>query len=95
MPDVPYLSALTRAQSGKTDVWPVRLQAPLPTVPVPLRRPDDDVSLNLGHVLREVYDEAAYELSIDDRQAPPPPALPADTQTWMRTLLDRAAGAAE
>ncbi len=95
VPDVPYLIALTRAQSGKTELWPVRLQDPLPTVPVPLWRPDDDVSLNLGHVLREVYDEAAYDLSIDYRQEPPPPTIPAETRAWMHTLLDRATGAAE
>lgn len=35
--------------------------------------PYDDVALNLAGALTEVYDEAAYDLSVDYRQEPPPP----------------------
>jgi hypothetical protein len=87
LPNVPYLITLTRAQSGKTDVWPLSLQNSWPIVPVPLRLPDDDVILDMRRVFREVYDEAAYDLSINYRQAPPPPALSQDDSAWLQTLL--------
>lgn len=34
-----YLIALTRAHQPQTDLWPVALRSPLPTVPVPLAPP--------------------------------------------------------
>ena len=33
------------------DVWPIQLNQPLPTLPVPLIKPDDPVSLDLGQAL--------------------------------------------
>jgi hypothetical protein len=88
VPNVPYLIALTRANAGKTDLWPMRFQDPWPRVPVPLRQPDDDVVLELGLAFSDVYDEAAYELSIDYQQPPPPPALAEHDNAWVRSLLD-------
>jgi hypothetical protein len=86
-----YAIALTRAQSAVIDVWPLRLQDSLPIIPVPLRFPDADVPLELPQVMADIYDEAAYDLSIDYSQPPPPPALSeADAQSqWMQTLLPR------
>jgi hypothetical protein len=86
IPEVPYLVTLTRAHSGLTDVWALDLRTPLPTVPVPLRPPDDDVLLDLQAALSAAYDEAAYDLSIDYTQPPPPPALPAGEAEWARSL---------
>lgn len=89
LPAVPYLIALTRAQTGKTELWPLRLEDAWPNLPVPLRQPDDDVILRLGEVFTAVYEEAAYELSINYQQAPPPPALSAEENAWLRALLSR------
>lgn len=88
LPDVPYLIALTRAHTGKTDVWPMRLQDSFPTIPVPLRQPDDDVLLHLSRVFTEVYDEAAYDLSVNYRDTPPTPALAEEDQIWITSLLN-------
>lgn len=52
-------------------------------IPIPLLPPDEDVPLDLGAALREVYDEAGYDLSIDYAQPPPPPLLSADDQVWV------------
>jgi hypothetical protein len=90
LPDVPYLIALTRAQAGKTDVWPLRLQDAWPNIPVPLRQPDDDVVLPLGSVFSALYDEAAYDLSVNYQQPPPPPPLSDDELAWIRSLLNQA-----
>lgn len=87
LPDVPYLLTLTRAHTGKTEVWPLRFQTPWPTIPVPLRPPDDDVVLRLGQAFQAIYDEAAYDLSIDYQQPPPAPALSDADRIWMATLL--------
>jgi len=89
LPQVPYLIALTRAHTGKTDVWSMRLQDAWPNVPVPLRLPDDDVILKLGDVFRDVYDEAAYDLSINYQQAAPPPAFSDEEQAWVQMLLSQ------
>ena len=85
--EVAYFIALTRAHAGKTDVWTLALRDPLPTIPVPLRPPDDDVALNLAGALTGVYDEAAYDLSVDYRQDPPPPALSEADRAWLRELV--------
>jgi hypothetical protein len=68
-------------------VWPLQLADKLPTLPVPLREPDPDVVLDLGAVLTAVYDEAAYDLSIDYNQEPPPPELEAEVTAWLREVL--------
>jgi hypothetical protein len=88
LPDVPYLVALSRAGSGQVDVWPIHLQDPLPLVPIPLRPPDPDARLDLCVSLATIYDEAAYDLSIDYRQPPPPPPLSDADEEWMRTILE-------
>ena len=93
LPASDYLITLIRANTQQADVWPLALRDPLPTLPVPLRKPDPDVSLPLTAALQDIYDEAAYDLSIDYTQAPPPPALSDDDVAWMQDLL--AATAAE
>lgn len=88
LPETPYVVTLTRAQTGKIEVWPIRLQDALPTVPVPLRSPDPDVPLELGAALATIYDEAAYDLSIDYSAPPPPPELSEKDAAWMRSILE-------
>jgi len=87
VPDTPYRITLIRAGADVAQVWPLRLQDKLPTVPVPLRPPDEDVPLELGPALSTMYDEAAYELSVDYRRDPPPPPLAAEDVEWMTTMV--------
>ena len=75
IPESPYRMTLTRALSSNADIWAVQLGDPLPTLPVPLRTPDADVLLDLGLALRTIYERAAYDLSINYDEPPPPPAL--------------------
>ncbi|MBD2771475.1 DUF4058 family protein [Iningainema tapete] len=84
LPDVPYLVTLTRAESGVIDVWPVTLQDTLPTIPVPLRQPDPDAVLDLQAALNAIYDEAAYDLSINYTQSSPPPAFNDVDKQWIQ-----------
>jgi Protein of unknown function (DUF4058) len=87
LPDVSYLVTLTRAQAKEVEVWPIALPDALPVVPVPLRSPDADAPLDLATALRDIYDEAFYNLSIDYTQPPPKPTLTQDDLVWMNTLL--------
>jgi hypothetical protein len=87
IPDVPYLIGLTRAHSGKTDIWQLGFADPLPTIPVPLRPPDEDVLLDLAAAFQSVYEEAAYDLSINYNDELPPPALHETNLQTVRDLL--------
>lgn len=90
LPEASYFVFLTRAQRvGQSEVWPLSVRDSLPVIPVPLQEGDADVALDLGRALRDAYDEAGYELSIDYGQPPVPP-LPADDTAWARDLLARA-----
>jgi hypothetical protein len=88
IPGVPYLVLLTRAQACAVEVWPIKLQDKLPTLPVPLRSPDPEAILDLSAALRTIYDEALYHLSIDYTQDPPPPPFSKEEMAWLRTQLD-------
>jgi hypothetical protein len=45
------------------------------------------VSLALSPALAAIYDEAAYELSVDYSQPPPPPALSAEDTAWLKAVV--------
>lgn len=94
IPDVPYAVALTRAHARLMEIWPLRLQDRLPVLPVPLASPDEDVLFDLSLALTAIYNEAAYELSIDYRQPPPPPALAEADAQWLHGLLRQSQGLA-
>lgn len=87
IPDCEWVVTLTRGGKARTGVWPLGLRDTLPVVPVPLLPPDPDVRLDLGAALRAIYDEAAYDLSLDYGEAPPPPPLSRKDAAWMRRLL--------
>jgi hypothetical protein len=89
LPETAYLVTLIRAEKYLASLWPLTLKDELPVVPVPLRAPDPDVPLDLGLALREIYEEAAYDLSINYDEPPPPPPLAEDEATWIRQLLTK------
>lgn len=92
LPPNPYFVFLSRAdQRPRVDIWPLSLRDPIPLLPVPLRQPDPDIPLDLGRALHEAYRDARYDLRIDYRREPPPPALAADDATWLDAHL-RACG---
>jgi len=87
LPEVAYLLTLTRAGHAFTEVWPINLLDSLPVLPVPLRSPDPDTTLDLPTALSAIYDEAAYDLSIDYTQPPPPPELSEDMINWVHKVV--------
>lgn len=88
VPPSAYLISLTRAEARFADIWSINLHDPLPVIPIPLRLPDGDVPLDLAVTFATIYDRAAYDLSIDYREAPPPPSLTAAEQTWLSQRLE-------
>jgi hypothetical protein len=74
IPESDYLAMVSRAyQRPRCEVWPLKLRQPLPVLPVPLRRPDADVPLDIGQALRSVYERARYDLRINYNKPPIPP----------------------
>jgi hypothetical protein len=91
LPPAPYFVFLSRAeQAPVTEVWPILLDQPLPTVPVPLRGGDADARLDLQQALTMAYDECCFSDMIDYAK---PPAVPltAEQAAWVDQHL-RAAG---
>jgi hypothetical protein len=84
-PTTPYAVYLGRGRNRPfVGIWPIGQRDPLPVVPVPLLPPDPDVPLDLALALRSIYDRASYDLRIDYRAEPPPPALPPEDLAWLR-----------
>jgi len=88
VPDTPYLAMVSRTYTRPNcEVWPIRLQDPLPVLPVPLLRPDSDAPLDLEAALRTTYKAARYDLRIDYSQSPPPPLLSEEETAWLEAQL--------
>lgn len=70
----------------KADLIPFSLRDPIPTFPVPLRRGEDEPTVNLGNILHALYDRASYDLRIDYAREPVP-ALASDDADWAKGLI--------
>lgn len=84
--DTDYILLVNRPEDEATrisDIWPVALNEPLPIIPIPLRMPDSDLLLDLGQVVRQVYQEGAYGREIDYRHPVPAPRLRPAMQEWL------------
>lgn len=73
-----YLVLLNRNSLRQGDwmdytLYPVRLQEPLPCIPVPLTGQDPDVLLDLQVAANRVYQEGPYDRAIDYADEPEPP----------------------
>jgi hypothetical protein len=75
-------------QRTRTRYWPISVRQPLPTIPIPLRGKDPDVPLDLSAVFKQVYENGAYEVSLNYRKPPQPP-LDDDDGKWAKDLFRR------
>lgn len=88
-PKSPYTVLVARAKKPHAcKVWPAYYQQPLPNIPVPLTKPDPDLSLNLQPMIDEIYELSRYSQSIDYAQPLTPP-LAAKEVTWLQEQLRR------
>ncbi|MBV7338825.1 DUF4058 family protein [Chloroflexi bacterium TSY] len=61
----------------------------IPNIPVPLLRGDPEPTIELNKILHELYDQSGYDLDIDYRQIPPPPAFAKDDALWVQETARR------
>lgn len=88
-PEPHYLLSLWRADAGKIEVWYNGFQQPLPVLPVPLNSPDSDVPLPLKKALTTIYEDGLYDLSIDYKKTPPPPAFDDKEIQWIKAMIEK------
>ena len=67
-------------------VWPAYFHRPLPMIPVPLAKPDPDLSLDLQPLIDAIYSLAHYDEDIDYAKPLVPP-LTAEDSAWLATRL--------
>jgi hypothetical protein len=85
-PDCIYSVLVSRAEERPlAGFWPIGLRDRLPAIPIPLRPPHPEATLDLQELLHRVYDEAGYEYYIY-AGAPQPPLAP-DDAAWARPFL--------
>jgi hypothetical protein len=90
LPAAPYFVFVNRAAERKqVEIWPVAVEHPLPTVPVPLLPEDPEVSLDLQAALTTVYNIIKYDRLIDYSGPPPGPMAP-DQLAWIDRRLREA-----
>lgn len=85
----PYRISVVRAdQQHLAEIYRTSLREPLPTIRIPLRTSDDDVSLNLQTLIDTTYVNGGYE-DIDYTQEPHPPLVGADAEWADQRLRER------
>jgi hypothetical protein len=91
-PDSPYTILVARAKKyDLCQVWPVHSRIPVPSVPIPLAKPDPDILLDLQPMIDSIYRRSRYERSIDYNKPLDPP-LDAAEALWLEEQLRITAG---
>jgi hypothetical protein len=81
-PSSDYAILVSRSwQRPRAHLLPFALRDSIPPVPVPLRKGEDEPTVDLGAVLGALYERACYDLRIDYRRPAEPP-LVADDAAW-------------
>lgn len=87
LPVCDYVVMVYDAYDGlECDERPLTIRQQLPTISVPLIRPDSPVTLDLALALRTAYERARYDLRIDYKKPTTPP-LPAPDAEWVESLM--------
>ena len=82
LPRAAYFAFVSRAGRRPTaEVWPIKLESKLPSIPVPLLPGDDDLALNLQDALTTIYGQLNLDLGVDYSKPPELPLDPAE-QEW-------------
>jgi hypothetical protein len=82
MPVGDYFALVARAERRPDcDVYAWSIRQPLPTVPIPLKAPDPDVSLNLGDAFAMAFERGRYARLVDYARPLDLPLQPAD-KAW-------------
>jgi Protein of unknown function (DUF4058) len=91
-PDAPYNLLVARAKKAQLcRVWAAHFRWSLPSLPVPLTKPDSDVFLALQPMIDAIYQRSRYERSIDYSKPLKPP-LDAAATAWLKPRLQTRRG---
>jgi Protein of unknown function (DUF4058) len=83
-----YRILVSRSEARpNADLYGFTLRERIPDFPLPLKHPEECVSIDLQSILQGVYDRAGYDYRIDYQQAVPPPTLSAADQIWVSEIL--------
>jgi hypothetical protein len=86
LPDCDYCILIAQSEKDSAiAVWPIHLRQRLPVVPIPLRKPDRDVVLDIQALIGRAYDAAGYEDYIYERPIEPP--LSDDDALWALAIV--------
>jgi hypothetical protein len=86
-PKSPYTLLVAREERApRCRVWPAFFDRPLPAIPVPLSRPDPDLTLELQPLVDTIYQNGRYGEDIDYSQPLTPP-LKAEQAAWLAQQL--------
>jgi hypothetical protein len=64
-----YVFVSRAAERPMVHVWPIALDHPLPSIPVPLLEGDADVTLDLQSCFQAIYDAGGFDLVLDYSKA--------------------------
>ncbi len=91
IPESDYRILVSRGwQRPHADLYPFDVQHPLPEIPIPLQKADEELKLDITRLLHDLYDRAVYNLRIDYTK-PPTPSLADEAVRWTDQLLTAAA----
>jgi hypothetical protein len=77
LPASPYYLLVAREDwAPDCRVWPAHFDRPLPTLPIPLSKPDPDIRLALQPMVEAIYERGRYHEDIDYSQPLTPPLTP-------------------
>jgi Protein of unknown function (DUF4058) len=94
-PGSPYTLQVAREERApRCRVWPAFFDRPLPAIPVPLSRPDPDLTLALQPLVDAIYERGRYREDIDYSRPLTPP-LGAEQAAWLERQLRSAKPAAK
>jgi hypothetical protein len=86
----PYIACVRQAWAGhRWKAYPLPLRQPLPAIPIPLRRRDGEIGLQLQPLIDRIYVEGGHDDI--DYSRPTDPPLAQEDAAWADELL-RAAG---
>ena len=84
LPPGDYYAFVSRAdRRPRTEVYSWHVRRTLPPIPLPLRPPDSDVTIDLGAAFAVAYERGRYDRVVDYSAPPPPPPFSPDDVQWV------------
>lgn len=84
LPEADYYAFVSRGdRRPDCDVYHWTVRQPFPPIPIPLRKPDPDVWIDLAEPFRVAFDRGGYDQFIRYDEPPPPPSFATAAAQWV------------